>query len=356
MNVNIIMDMADNLSEECRKSYRVGDSFYTTRELASKLRVSATTANRILQLLEKRGLISRSQRNGSVILAPLPAQSQLDVVVVFRAIESKKSLSWTNTGIPFVQGVQEVFPEADIRVVEIGKSDKSSIWDMVEANSRRNSRNGFVLWTMPIEDQRFFAQSRYPSVIFGSRFPSVDPIIPAVDFRPSDGTGQIADFLRARKRKKYLCLHASTLFAGDILYLDAMQETLSKLQFRLKALPPDQEAMCFETARTIKQFKPDAIICQNEDMARYAFEACQELNMELEKKVDIVSFFSDFDLARSQFFFPSLVSRWTLDQCGREVAKLLAKKVQNERAGDVAIPLDFYIPDPLYRVEAAADI
>lgn len=356
MNVNVIMDMADDLSEECRKRYREGDSFYTTRELASKLRISATTANRILQLLEKRGLIRRSQRNGSIILRPTESDSLLDVVVVFRTIESKRSLSWTNTGIPFVQGIQETFPDSDIRVVEIGKGDTTNVWDLVEANSKRNCRNVFILWTMPIEWQRFFAQSRYPSVIFGSRFPSVDPIIPMVDFCPSDGIGLVDRFFQQRNRKKCLCLHASSLFAGDILYLDAIQETLSKSSLRLKALPPDQEASQYETLQTIRNFKPDAIICQNEDMARHAFHACRELKVELGKKVDIVYFFSFFGLSQTESFFPSLVSRWTLDRCGSEAAVLLSRKLRGEKTNDLTIPLDFYVPAPLYPSENVLEI
>ncbi|MDO5553959.1 MAG: GntR family transcriptional regulator [Planctomycetia bacterium] len=347
MPVSKTIKLADELEKMINEQYTPGDSFFTASQLAAERKISGTTANNVLKILEHRRLIIRSQRKGAVI-APREVNpvSQEKIIILL----SQASEKHTNDKVyidEFIIGIQNVFPNATITITTLdANANDEAIVAATGLPGTPDQRSSYILWSVPLNVQRFFAASKLPCVIYGTKFPSIPDTIRNVECDTRSTVQLIRNHLLGNNRSRFACLLHSHLVAGDILILDEFQSAFANNTIYYKFLPFDELVYEHEINRLLETFYPDALICQTELMANVASRCCRSRGIIPGQNIDIVLYMDTGKPYPSTF--PHVVVNRKIKTPGQRVAGLLKKVLEGKTSEGELIPVQLVAPSNAY--------
>lgn len=111
-----VVQLAEQVASNIRASGLVrGDPYMNAAGVARELRVSASTANRVLQILAERGVVERAQKRGTIICNPDPEQAVHAIkrvhMITFQDSVKQSGLMTD----PVIVGMQRKLPAAMIQ-------------------------------------------------------------------------------------------------------------------------------------------------------------------------------------------------------------------------------------------------
>lgn len=248
-----IMQLAQRIESDIRRrDLADGDRYLNASEAAKRFRVSTNSANRALQLLARKQVVTRRQRAGTFINHALRDSGgvrqigRIHLLVQERYLKEEGVLT---DGI--VLGIQGALPGATIEFNFIpadGEDDflASLIAEAVEAESP----HAFVLVRTSLLCQRMVAQSGLPAVVHGTAYPSVGRIN-SLDRDWEQAAALAVAYLVEAKCRHYLVLARETSSPGLHRSIDAIRKQLeavgvTQTQCIVRSLPADDQLVAAE--------------------------------------------------------------------------------------------------------------
>lgn len=164
-----VVQLAELLASKIRESgLKQGDPYMNAAAVARELHVSASTANRVLQILAERGIVERAQKRGTLISNPNPEQP-------VHAIKRVHMITFQDTvrqtGLmtdPVIVGMQRKLPGAMIQfnfLPSMGQPEHLA--HLLDEARRSTEPVGIVLTKAPAHAQRMVAESGIAAVAHG---------------------------------------------------------------------------------------------------------------------------------------------------------------------------------------------
>lgn len=341
-----IVDLADRIEEDIRqRGLSPGDGYYNAAETARMLKVGTATANRALQLLEQRQVLTRRQRRGTFISTPPDnheeAIRRVNLIVDQNYLKTEGLLA---DGV--LVGIQGALPRADLRFRFMPITDDPEfIHRMIDEALQSPYREGFVLVRASLTVQRLVADSGLPAVIHGTPYPSIRTI-PWID-RDTYQTGQLlTEYLLGRGCRHLLLLLRQQVMPGDHGLLDTVQHQLeqagTRRSFTLRCLPAVEGEVEQEVARLLARRKGKwGIICRSEPLANGARSA---LTAGSPGEVVVTDIYRPQVKELPPYSYTRLIL--TPEEIGRKIGELLQRQFAGESLSD-----DHYVV-PVRLVEA----
>ncbi len=335
-----ISELARTLENEIDKNDLLpGDPFFSASGAARFLSVAVSTANRALQLLEKRRLIARHQRSGSVILAREPQNSRQAVKTCFLVHEKYLQLEGIgNDGI--LSGIQDECPWWSVEHCFLVPGHEE---DQVDALIRNSLGSGFtetfVMVRAPFAVQRLIEQSRLPAVIHGTRYPGIEKI-PMLERDHDEVIVQIVSHLRLKKRNDIVFLGRELVLPGDQLVLDRLYRSICGLRPPV-FLPASDLCIRSVIKKMLSQPSvPDAFLCATRRQAECVCQEIKQKGLLPGRDIDIILLYY-YGPAADKPPYHFILSDNSPEQIGRRIGQMLVRQLMRVPVADVTVPVRF---------------
>lgn len=258
--LNLTSVLADRLIADIRaRNLKPGETYMTSHEAARFLGVAGASANRALQLLEKRRIIKRAQKRGSIILEPLSSDKRVIDQVHFLVHDKYyKTEGVGGDGIMF--GIQSVLPTSIVSHCLLSQENEvQQVSILMERSLRQETSDAFVLVRASYVVQRMIADSGLPAIVFGGLYPGIGNL-GQIDRDHHQAARCLIDYLQKKDCRRVAVLMRQVVLPGDHATLDCLHE--SGLSLITRFTPQENE--CIRTvARELLSLpqRPDAFFC-----------------------------------------------------------------------------------------------
>ncbi len=340
-----IVDLADRLVSDIKaRRLKAGDRYLTTAEAARLLGVGTNAANRALQLLQRRRVITRQQRRGAYI-AEFPQESLAALRRVRLLVHSEYMVMEGVTNDLMILGMQGQLPGVDIQIQFLPEENLAGFaTGLIEQTLGSKELEGFVLVRAPYEVHQVFSNSGVSCVVFGGLFPGISRLC-RFD-RDMGAVGHIAaDYLLARGHQRMVFLSRQHALPGDHLTVESFRDRLAAAGFlagtaKERFLPRDPVVCEAEVHRLLSLKRPPtAFICRKQMFADTVKKVAATRQLEVGKDLDI--FLCDYYLMSGQipqYVYPRPV--YTPEHQGQILAQVLSALALNRQVPDRVIPVE----------------
>ncbi|MEX0613063.1 MAG: GntR family transcriptional regulator, partial [Pirellulales bacterium] len=332
-----IAELAEQLLADIEARKLVpGDRYLTTAQTSKLLGVGNAVANRALQLLERRRIITRQQRRGAYI-ARLPSKESEAGLARVHFLVHQKFLRTEGVGNDGVLiGMQEELPGVHVQISFLPPAEETPFVQRLIHDSLKSGRvDGFVLVRTSCEAQRAIAQSGLPAVVNGDVYPGNAAL--ARVGRDMNAIGELlTDYLLEKGHKKLACFNRQQALPGDQTTIAAISRRLAKSKLladaiTLRFLPADDDVCVAEMVQLLGQPNPPTgLICRTVRMAEAARHVIEDELKPLGDQFDIAV--CDYYLRRNdraEFAYPRPV--FSAEEEGRHIARLLSLQTKMSR-------------------------
>jgi DNA-binding LacI/PurR family transcriptional regulator len=169
VRISKVVTLAEQLASGIRSSgLKAGDSYMNAAEVAKELRVSASMANRVLQILAECGIVERAQKRGTIISNPNP-EHPVNAIKRVHMITFQDTVKQSGLmADPVIVGMQRKLPGVMIQfnfLPPMGNPDHLA--RLLDEARRSSDQVGIVLTKAPAHAQRMVAESGIAAVIHG---------------------------------------------------------------------------------------------------------------------------------------------------------------------------------------------
>lgn len=233
-----VVQLAEQVASNIRASGLVrGDPYMNAAGVARELRVSASTANRVLQILAERGVVERAQKRGTIICNPDPEQAVHAIkrvhMITFQDSVKQSGLMTD----PVIVGMQRKLPAAMIQFnffPSIGNPEHLA--HLLDEARRAKDPVGIVLTKAPAHAQLMVAESGVAAVIHG--YPQMGgQQLPSITIDYTE-IGRLAGRLCVDSRCDYLALVLPNrpILEGDYRLMAGAQYELALAGYKADAV------------------------------------------------------------------------------------------------------------------------
>ncbi|QDS98862.1 GntR family transcriptional regulator [Adhaeretor mobilis] len=341
-----VIDLAEQLISDIEsRELKPGDRYLTTAAASKMLGVGNGVANRALQLLERRQIITRQQRRGAFV-ANLPGDGPMPPLRRVHFLVHQNYLVTEGVGSDLVMlGMQEELPGVHVQISFLPKENAEGyVADLIDQSLTAKARDGFILVRAPYEVHQLVSNSGVPCVVYGGVYPGVTRLT-RID-RDMSAVGSLAmDYLLDRGHKQMAFLSRQQSLPGDHNTMDAIRQRLGARQFLAdnlteRFLPTASNVCEAEVTRLLKSKNPPTgFICRSQRLADAAMSVFEKQKLEPFKDVDLV--LCDYHLLaghRPQYIYPR--PAYSLEKQGKHIAKMLAGHARGEVVRDEIIPVE----------------
>jgi DNA-binding LacI/PurR family transcriptional regulator len=334
-----IVDLAGRIRADIKqRALKPGDQYLNSADAAKQFQVSTHAANRALQLLAKRRVVTRKQRLGTVIAMEEDAardSTAIDRIHLLVREDYFKSEGVLADGV--VMGLQGEMPRVGIQFNFLPRNEERPyVEELVGQVLKADGQEAFVLVRASLITQRIVAQSGCPAVVHGTPYPSVEPLCSIDRDHALEAELLVEHLVKRSKAEKIVLLMRERLHAGDHLFLDAIHQEMGRVGLGhngliLRCMPTDVDLVEVELDRILDADPktPTGVICATEFLADIGKEVTKKKtsNGNPRHSVALMSFYrrpghSDPDV-------PHLHARVTPEQIGADIANLLMRQVIN---------------------------
>ncbi len=280
-----IVDLAGRIEDDIRaRGLRAGDAYLPTAEVAHMLGVGTVAANRALQLLAKRRVISRRQGRPAAVAEGIMTEQKSSLGAVHFLVHQEYLKKEGLLADGLIVGLQGVLPGADVQMNFLRPGAEGEVVERVIAGALRSGQpEGFVLVRAPLGVQRAVQASGLPAVVHGMLYPSVQGV-PWIDRDHRQAARLLVEYFLARGHRRILYLARERMLPGDYPFEDSLADRLGEAGLPSGALiarrlPPDQNVVEAEVRALLEQAQGvyPAILGQTELLAEAAGAAVESL-------------------------------------------------------------------------------
>lgn len=344
--VPVIIHLAEQLVSDIKaRDLRPGDRYLTTAAASKMLGVGNGVANRALQLLERRQIITRQQRRGAFI-ANIPGETKLPPLRRVHFLVHQNYLATEGIGNDLVLlGMQEELPGVHVQISFLPKENAEGfVADLIDQSLTAKARDGFILVRAPYEVHQLVSNSGVPGVVYGGVYPGITRLS-RID-RDMKAVGYLAaDYLVKRGHKQIAFLSRQQALPGDHDTMDQIRKRLAEADMKADAiterfLPAAQNICEAEVVRLLSMNPaPTGLVCRTQRMADAANKVLTTTKNKITRKCEIV--LCDYYLLSGQvpqYVYPRPV--YSAEVQGRHMAKMLASAAKGEVVQDEIIPVE----------------
>lgn len=346
-----ITQLADRLIEDIvHRKLAPGDRYLTAIEASRMLGVSNALANRALQLLERRAIVTRQQRRGATI-ARLPSDESSARLRRVHFLVHQHFLRSEGVGNDHVLiGMQEELPGVAVQFSFLPAANEAEyVEGLINDSLKSDVVDGYVLVRSSCETQQLVAGSGLPAVVYGTIYPGIEGLA-RLD-RDMHAIGRsLSEHLLSLGHRRIAFLNRLQPLPGDQLTLDAVLQTLAAAQLPADAVTvrflPSQSDVCRAIVRELmtRNDGPTGFICRTERIAECVQEVADGLKLgEQDISITVCDYYRWPALA-PRFPYP----RPTLsgEQQGQHLARLLSERARgkSETTSEEIIPVEICLP------------
>lgn len=341
-----IVDLAERLLSDIRKrKLQPGDRYLSTTDAARMMGVGSGLANRALQLLERREIITRQQRRGAFV-SKLPNAIPKQPLRRVHFLVHQNYLESEGIGNDMVLlGMQDELPGVHVQISFLPEEEPEAfVADLINQSLSAKAKDGFILVRAPYEVHQLVSDCGIPALVYGGLYPGI-PRLSRLD-RDMTAVGyQLTDYLLKRGHKRIAFLSRQRSMPGDHDTLDAIRRRLSKDKLHADSiterfLPPSSSVIQAAVAQLLKSApKPTGFICRTLRMADAARAVLKRMKLGLGSEVDIVV--CDYYLSALQkpmYVYPRPL--YSLEEQGHHMARILAALARGEQTQNQVIPVN----------------
>lgn len=340
--LSLTVELAARLEADIlRRQLLPGQSYMTTQEASRFLGVAGASANRALQLLEKRQIIRRSQKRGAVIIEP-PRPGNISIDHVRFVVHSKYYMTEGVGGDGILLGIQSELPMSYVSHCFLTpENENRQVASLVERTFRENTTDAFVLVRASYDTQRVIAESGLPAIVYGSIYQGIEGLS-QIDRDHGSAIRLITEYLQKRDRSRVAVFMRQQIMPGDHQTLDTLLAMPSfSLTFRFT---PQEDQNIEGEARTILSLRnrPEAFLCQTLRQAECVERVRKELKIG-KSHLDIVVM-TTYLKPGETIPFPHIVLSTDPESLGRRLGSLVLKRASGQRLHEV-VPVKLLLPD-----------
>ncbi|MDO5553321.1 MAG: GntR family transcriptional regulator [Planctomycetia bacterium] len=262
--ISRLLELAQVLEKDIEeRKLKAGDSYLTTSAAAAYLEVGSKTANQVLQVLEKKGVLHRAQRRGAVIAQPpvfdLSApESKIETVYFLFGSVYRKDYFTQEEECSLTLSLQEKLKKVDIsaKLASQGREFVEDVGELISSALQMGRTPGFICLGCPPEVQRLVAQSGLPAVVWGTCHASITGISSLESDFESAATQSVA-LVERRNRQRVIFITHNVISPGVHVFLDGFRRQLGSKLVCERFLPVDQEVITINVQELFRQFQPD---------------------------------------------------------------------------------------------------
>ncbi|MBA2112935.1 GntR family transcriptional regulator [Bremerella alba] len=336
-----VIQLADQIMADIAgRGLQSGDPYLGTAEAARMLGVSTTSANRAMQLLVQRNILSRRQKRGTFVADGIHGETQRTIDRVHLVVNNTYLATEGMMADGVIVGIQSVLPHAEIEFNHLpGSDDTAWVSELIAKTARSRQAEGFVLARSSLTSQRLFQASGLPTVIFGSRFPSIQAL-PSID-RDHVASGRLlTKSLVEQGVNKLGVLMRSQVLPGDHSFMDSIWRTSAELglspnDLTMRFLPTDDQAIQHATRDLVHQHGANGLICRSQPLAE---SASKTIKASKQIKIQATPIAVSDVYSRNQAKLPWLTIRTvdTSESIGAKLAEILVEQAHGN-APEIAI-------------------
>lgn len=344
-----IARLANQLSDHIQShALQPGDRFLTTAEASKLLGVGSSTANRALQLLERRRLIVRQQRTGAVIAArPLTVEAPMLDRVHF--LVHQKYLRAEGVGQDdLLLGIERELPGVNVQISFLPQGNETVfVRDLVDESLNANRADGFVLVRASYETQRLLSDLKIPTVVYGTLYPSITRLASLTEDMHAVGR-ELAKYLLSRGHQRLAHFGRQIAYRGDHWTIEGIAEALQAAgrgfdSLSLQLLPEADEVYVAEAERALDT-GVTGFICRTVRMAEAVKAAVDARQFGVAQDVEI-AVCNVYRKAGSRPRFVYAKSVINSEEQGRHLARLLIGQMKGDESAKVEImPIEIEFP------------
>lgn len=337
------IELADRLEADiARRRLKPGESYLTTLEASRFLGVAGASANLALQLLEKRQIIRRSQKKGSVILDP-PIYGNLPIDHVRFLVHGRYYITEGVGGDGILLGIQSEMPTSTVSHCFLTPENEiQQVVKLVErAISADNSADAFVLVRASYDTQKIIAKSGLPAVVYGEVYRGIEGLS-QIDHDHAAAIRLSTEYLQKRNRNRVAVFMRQHISPGEHRTFDTLL-SIRSFTITLRFNPHDENNIECEARALLSQRKrPDAFLCQTLRQAECVQRVRKELKIS-KSSMDIVVLTTY--LKRGETVpFPHIALSANPESLGRRLGSLLLQRSAGQCVQET-VPVRLIVPD-----------
>ncbi len=349
-----ITHLADRIQSDIRRrDLSEGDRYLNASEAAKRFRVSTNSANRALQLLAKRRVVTRKQRAGTFIHRGLSGDTALNTIGRVHLLVHERYLKEEGVLTDGVLlGIQSALPGATIEFNFIPPdNEKEFIGQLIHGADQSDVAHAFVLVRASLLCQRMIADAGYPAVIHGTPYPCIHPIN-SLD-RDWDQAAVLAvDYLTKAKCCQFLILSREVSSPGLHRSIDAISKQLElsgvkQTSVVLRSLYADAELVAAEIDEvlSLSPGKKLGVIGLSEPLCEAALSHLRSLDS-TKPGYSVVSAIHYKRTGRSEPDYPYLMPVSSAEQMGEDIGRILLEaRPHGPRSTSRRYPMRLVCPD-----------
>jgi DNA-binding LacI/PurR family transcriptional regulator len=312
------------------------DRYLTAQEAAEVFGVSTMTANRALQELAARRILSRSQRRGTFVGENLKIERPVSLHCIHLFLPSEY-FRWDKPFLDrMVAGLHSELPGDSIQLSFLPpQGELGFVRQLTEALRPTGTLGGAVLFLSSPEVQRYFRDSGLPCVVSGSVYPEAGGL-PWVDRDQREVGRELARAAFRHGHQKIAILMRERWGFGDNLMIDGIHEAAGQAHVGypaliVRSLPSDPELIAGALRPLLAgEARPTALLCRSPLAAEAAEEAARKMGLSVPKDLEL--FLADAcPDPRRPCPHPHARARIDPEEHGRIVARMLKDLAQGRR-------------------------
>lgn len=336
-----VIQLAEQIvADIAKRGLQSGDPYLGTADAARMLGVSTTSANRAMQLLVQRNILSRRQKRGTFVADGIHGETQRTIDRVHLVVNNTYLATEGMMADGVIVGIQSVLPHAEIEFNHLpGSDDTAWVSELIAKTARSQQAEGFVLARSSLTSQRLFQASGLPTVIFGSRFPSIQAL-PSIDRDHTSAGRLLTKTLIDQGVRKLGVLMRSQVLPGDHPFLDSIWRTAAELgltpsDLTIRFLPTDDQAIQHATRDLLHEHGAGGLICRSQPLAE---SASKTIKASKQKKIQATPIVVADIYSRNQtkLPWPSIRTVDSSESIGAQLAETLVEQAQGS-APEIAV-------------------
>jgi LacI family transcriptional regulator len=265
------------------KGLTYGDRYLTAAEAAREFGVSAATANRAMQLLAERDLLSRERRRGTFVGPAVKAtkRSSIKTVAVFLRDDDQAGADSASSAV--LTSLRQALGHVNLHFGFVPNHDSIAYAQSVlEPMVAAGNLAGVVAISCQREIYCFFRGLGVPLVIMGSLYADGETI-PSIDADNKQSGRLLTEYLISKGHRKVALMAGRDSLPGEHDFYDGVSEVLAAKNLPATALLarsfPSNETAGVAMLRHLLRTNdpPTAIVCRGSQMLLTIAEALNTL-------------------------------------------------------------------------------
>lgn len=350
--------LAKRLEQDVRmRGLCAGDRYLTAAEAARQFGTSVTAAHHALKLLADQQLLLRRRNSGTFVGPKAAASKASKIRTVHVLMPADHCITMARSDL-LMRGILSQIGDASVQFNFLPDRDTVAyVRELISMANAAGEVAGIVAIRCPREVYRLLAESRLPTVVFGSLFPG-EPVLPSINTDERETGRLLTQYLIDRGHRRMALLTGAEGWPGDNDFFDGVSQALTTARLPHDALLiriiPYEERVYWATTQQLLAMSdpPDGFITRERVLVDVIARAAEEAGRKASKStakasaaVEIV--FQEFATTEAeQSPYVHVRPQLLLEDAAAVIGKMLRAVSENRplESDRIVLPVELRVP------------